>query len=411
MALDTNLVAHYLLNNNSDDCIGTYDGTDTAMTYSGDVGEFNGSTGEISLPSLNSSATDDFTITFWTKIEVNSVGQPTIFSWFGDKKFDIRVRYADTTSPQIHLSYYDTAWISVTHTITLSNTTLYFVKVTYKNGVGFNISVDNADNQAFAYTGTFASGTDTNRVGEYGAISGYNFEGVISNLRIYSDLKTQIFIDELYAEGYYPKPLTAPTTDGLIVHYPLTGTAEDITGSYDGTEYSYNYIDNIEFGAVSNFSSNYYFVADIGSIPYNYTINFWTASSQDSGDASLSLGRGPNDSDQYGVMFYRMERFYGGDNTSSWAFITDQFTQYLGTQLHMYTLTKNGIDFDVYIDGTLVDTVIASDEIVYINNLLYLGRGYNSGFYASRFRDVRIYDKDLTATEITDIYNYEKNFR
>lgn len=71
-----------------------------------------------------------------------------------------------------------------------------------------------------------------------------------SNLRIYNEIKDQAFIDELAAEGYYPKPLPMPTTVGLISVYELTGTAEDAHGTYDSTEVSATYIDDAEFGSV-----------------------------------------------------------------------------------------------------------------------------------------------------------------
>ena len=79
--LTDNLVAHYLLNNNSDDCHGAFDSTDTAMTYNGQVGEFNGVNGYIELPNFGWSQTQDWTVSFWIKNIDVSVARIRVYEY------------------------------------------------------------------------------------------------------------------------------------------------------------------------------------------------------------------------------------------------------------------------------------------------------------------------------------------
>lgn len=72
MALTDNLVTYYKFDGNSNDSVGTNNGTDTAITYSTNDGKintgagFNGSTSKI-LQGSNNGAYTDFTFSCWVK--------------------------------------------------------------------------------------------------------------------------------------------------------------------------------------------------------------------------------------------------------------------------------------------------------------------------------------------------------
>jgi hypothetical protein len=251
-----------------------------------------------------------------------------------------------------------------------------------------------------------------------------------SNLRIYNETKNQTFIDALYEEGYYPKPLPLPTTNGLIAHYPLTGTAEDTTGNYDGTEVGgLTYVDDAEFGSVANFEKTPKYI-DLGqTILNNYngtqTITVWVK--------PKILGS------TEGLLGFRFDNHTG--QVSIWNNLrldTDGGIRFLFANsatefLNIVSTTKLTIS-----NFTFISVTISTTEIkLYINGILestlqhtYLPFSYSSldtllGAYSSKLLDnlptissgtsymksLRLLNTVLTPQEITDIYNYEKNFR
>ena len=311
--LDDGLIAHYLLNNNADDCHGTYDGTIVGtVDFTGDY--LNPLSGSVTIPSTGG-------------------------TW---------------------CSY----WI------------------------------DTGSGMIFTTSATVPSSLDTNKY---------------SNLRIYSSIKTGTFLTALEEEGYYPKPLPLPTTDGLIAHYPLTGTAEDTTGNYNGTEISVDYIDDTEFGSCFSLVGNTDTDRSIQLPTINNisTISFWV---KRTGTKTYVISR---------LLEIQTNRFTIADETDTSStisvYITDQwyyFTSSLITNKSTHLVfVQNGANIDLYIDGSYSDSVTAT--IPTFSTGMVIGNNYasNNPGFVGIMRNMRLYSDSLTAQEITDIYNYEKNFR
>lgn len=311
--LDDGLIAHYLLNNNADDCHGTYDGTIVGtVDFTGDY--LNPLSGSVTIPSTGG-------------------------TW---------------------CSY----WI------------------------------DTGSGMIFTTSATVPSSLDTNKY---------------SNLRIYSSIKTGTFLTALEEEGYYPKPLPLPTTDGLIAHYPLTGTAEDTTGNYNGTEISVDYIDDTEFGSCFSLVGNTDTDRSIQLPTINNisTISFWV---KRTGTKTYVISR---------LLEIQTNRFTIADETDTSStisvYITDQwyyFTSSLITNKSTHLVfVQNGANIDLYIDGSYSDSVTAT--IPTFSTGMVIGNNYasNNPGFVGVIRDMRLYSDSLTQQEITDIYNYEKNFR
>lgn len=239
--LTENLVAHYLLNNNADDSHGTYDGTSVGgVDFQGDVTDFtNVDAHRITLPTI--------------------VGIKTLSMWYS---FHSHNDFNTVLSVPIQ-SYEKTqliAWgVGVAFRFYITNLVWFDLVAdvgTIPLDTQFNLTVTTDGTTYSFYTDGVLLGTVAST--EPIVIDGFGFHeastrghnGTISNVRIYSEAKEQAFIDDLYAEGYYPKPLPLSTTVGLVAHYPLTGTAEDSTGTYDSTEVSATYKDDAEFGSV-----------------------------------------------------------------------------------------------------------------------------------------------------------------
>ena len=255
--LTPGLVAHYLLNNNSHDSHGTYDGVDTAMTYSGDVASFDGSSSNINSPhQLNTVSTvdDSFTISLWYKrngtaglgnsssgdvhplitsaLDVASLGfmfsadmdNNKIQVQLSNNGISDRIRTTDSSS-LVDLSIQDTHYL-----------------LTYDGSESSNGIKAYVDTIEYAFTWT-EDGTYTGMILAdlvLGAFLQNNADyyrqanGNMSNVRLYSDAKDQAFIDELFAEGYYlPDDYYIPE----VVSEPQTGAeftgVKNIVGKFE----------------------------------------------------------------------------------------------------------------------------------------------------------------------------------
>jgi len=71
----------------------------------------------------------------------------------------------------------------------------------------------------------------------------------------------------------------------------------------------------------------------------------------------------------------------------------------------MYTFTYDGSTVELYADATSIGTDTASgghtNENVSIGNIFALG----SGGYDGKIDDIRVYNKGLTSSEVSDLYN------
>ena len=82
MALDTNLISYYKLDSNSNDSVGTNNGTDTAITYSAwkiwDCAWYTWATSKIVITENTSLALTEFSYSFWFQVP-NTTGFKPLF--------------------------------------------------------------------------------------------------------------------------------------------------------------------------------------------------------------------------------------------------------------------------------------------------------------------------------------------
>lgn len=241
--LTQGLVAHYLLNNNGDDCYGTYDiAPSGGLDFKGDIAFFDGVDDKL-LRTITPPT--NITLSYWIKPlqsftrELISYGvnfsNSTYYGIIASySKVDGNFYFGNGTSWEAILVGSGTCGIGELKHIAITVDNINKKIHLYENGVL------TASNITFTGTINFNVGELSIGYSRWASVNDYiSFE--MSNVRIYNEAKNQTFIDALYAEGYYPKPLPLPTTDGLVAHYPLTGTAEDVWGAggnETGTEYN-----------------------------------------------------------------------------------------------------------------------------------------------------------------------------
>ena len=211
MALTDNLVAYYKLDGNSNDSVGTNNGTDTAITYStanGKIGQgagFNGTTSVINFTdTLAWRPTGSFSISFWfsststtqSGIISNSIINTGDFSgWLVDLNFSTgKIRFVICPSNGT-----PTANAVLSTASTYNDGNKHFVVVTY-DGTTMSLFVDNIaqgtnTSGAVSYDATehpvigclFVSGVQQNFLG--GAVD----EPALYNMALSASERTELY--------------------------------------------------------------------------------------------------------------------------------------------------------------------------------------------------------------------------
>jgi hypothetical protein len=195
---------------------------------------------------------------------------------------------------------------------------------------------------------------------------------------------------------------------GLVASYKLQGTAEDETGTYNGAESGNTYVYNDENGVVSNFdgSTSYVNLPDAlistaGNFSFSMWLNFTTLVDE---DRPIELQGGANIRGVSGAIKFNI---YDGSTT----YVIQTQALSLDTWYHVVCIrdTINGLA--MYLDSVLVGTnsytgVISDDGAGTTN----LGRrtDINTSYFEGQMSNVHFYDRALTTTEISSIYNLEK---
>jgi hypothetical protein len=172
------------MNGNSNDTSGTYNGTPTNITYEGGAFDqaavFNGSSSVITLPALPITTSSNVTFSAWIKGSTDAT-DATIVSTLGENGLEFRViNSAVRAVYRKGSSWYASSAVSITADA------WNHVVLTYEQGVGFNIYVNNNTPTIYAETGTLSILGSSNTIGKYADGSSGYFDGSIDQVRIFN---------------------------------------------------------------------------------------------------------------------------------------------------------------------------------------------------------------------------------
>jgi len=208
MALIDNLVAYYKLDGNSNDSVGSNNGTDTSITYSagnGKIGQgagFNGSS-RISLPSGAYISATAFSLSAWIKISSNPASAAQVLT--SDSDANRRWQFGVNPEGTIRFIRFNDANSVISNfnsTGTVTNNTWHHIVAVFDNSVGSKIYINGTQDGSDAVTtsnkitsGTVAFGSQTNTTPlEY-------FTGSIDEGAIYSRALSALEVTSLYNGG------------------------------------------------------------------------------------------------------------------------------------------------------------------------------------------------------------------
>ena len=199
---------------------------------------FNGTSSYIQLPALPITVSNDITFSAWVKSTNNSTDS-TIVSTLGENGLELRVQ-----NSAVRAVYRKGGSWYASSTVSITANAWNHVVLTYEQGVGFNIYVNNNTPTTYSETGTLqvlnSNATDINTIGRYADGSSGYFDGSIDQVRIYNTALTQSQVTQLYQEN---ASTLSQHLFGCLATYNFNGSAKESLGTtaYDGTETDITY--------------------------------------------------------------------------------------------------------------------------------------------------------------------------
>ena len=412
-----NGVALYQLNGDATDVSGNYNGTATNVTYGtgvfGQAGVFNGISSEITMNNTVSTALT-FTASLWVNgvdMNRNSSDPSQIQTFFYNR------------NPYIVISQYNGNWQYTIKNSSSQNTTISYATSNFNDNEWYNIviSCNGVGGQMSFYVngqsvGTNTAPTSTINVAPTGFIGTGGgqqyFNGLIDQVRIFNTALTPLEVEALYTEELCICDGTVDTLDILgdgscIATYQLDGNANDLSGNYSGTPTDVSYgVGEFDLAGVFNGSSSKVDISSL-SIPLNnFSYSLWFKANDTSSYQILILHE--NGGRSYGV------QLNNDANIGSYMLNSSAGTEYLlsnsitiDTNWHNVVITKSSTQgHKIYYDGNNIAT-----DAAFTGNLLsgnfsnFLGSSGTSGYFNGSIDQVRIFNKALSAGEVTTLYN------
>ena len=416
-----NGVALYQLNGDATDESGNYNGTASNVTYGTGVfsqaGVFNGSSSKIINASSLVTGNSDRTLSAWMKTSntANTMVLAGLGSETGANNNQWAIGFLDGTNDTVRIYGYgganEVAWASLG--VNVRDGQWHHIAVSW-NGSQLSWFVDGSNVliQPFSHTYATSSGVQIGKWSE-----GNYWSGDIDQVRVFNTALTPLEVEALYTEELCICDGTVDTLDILgdgscIATYQLDGNANDLSGNYSGTPTNVSYgVGEFDLAGVFNGSSSQIVLPNstqgIGDTTSSFS--FWVKPN--------SLGSG------YGlVCLFTQNDWIEIRYNSSNEFVIYPARQsndtYIGfspvvrtpNQWYNIVITRDSSspNIKLYIDGSLIETNTTWDgTLTTANNPNTIGANSagSSLYFNGSIDQVRIFNKALSAGEVTTLYN------
>jgi hypothetical protein len=433
---DANLLAYWSMDGNSNDSKGSFNGTDTNVSYVagkfGSASSYNGTSSKIQLPNSMITTTGSFSV--WIKtsnsdqgiLGMQDVAPGNTSNWWvsilgvttaGKIRATWGWQNTELTITSTR-SVNDNLWHHLVITSNLLNTYLY-IDGTLEGA--FGASVANAYN-TYLNLGVCMGSTNWG----YSSQTWKYFNGLIEDAAFFNRMLSREEVSELYQGTIWAEDLpslrpvnglysTSLINDANLVSYwRLDGNSRDSKGSNHGTDTAMTYS-----SSVGRFGQGAYFLNTSNSkidttVPVNFnnnfTINLWAYRL-----AEISSWSWLIDFNDYGnagtpalvltVMSNKVRWSYGTwftDGSPNYSVVGDFPLNSWG----MITVQRSGTTLNTFINGILVDTTTTSVSTIPTSGTMHIGRGPStSDWYYGYLDDISMFSRALSSSEIQTIYN------
>ena len=412
---DNSCIATYQLNGNANDLSGNYSGTPTDVSYG--VGEFdlagvfNGS-GYVSLP-FNLQGTP-FSVSFWAKDTLDSNNYYLIANNSGSTQAGWHIGGANSggTVYNFRINNGSSNYVLLDSAV-VDDTNWHHVVVTWDN-------TTNANGAKIYINGTLSSQGTSGSTSNFGFTNattqlmrepngGLRSDGQLDQVRIFNKALNSTEVTTLYNETACDVLACSGTTNTLdilsdgscVAAYPLDGSPTDLSGNYNGVQTDVTYpVGKYDLAGYFNGGSD----IDISSITFplnNFSYSLWFKA-DDISTSQVVFNHYVGGS-SYGI------QLNNDANIGSYFLNSSGGTEYLlnNTTLdynwHHIVITKGSTNGHImYYDNVAIATDSSFTGNVY-NNLSTtnkIGRTFKG-----QIDQVRIFNKELSAGEVTTLYN------
>ena len=433
-SLKTSLFAAYNGESNANDSKGTNNGTPQGgLTYgTGKIGnafQFNGSNSYVSLPNNSMNLTGDFTVSTWVNFSSFPSASTIISNYYRLPPYSVYYGWSVLMiSNQIAFDIFTGVNNSSVRLLSPSIPTNTWKHVTliHKKNVSLSIYIDGVLSVSTATTFPIGySGNETPAIG--GTLPGDGFQyptnGKIDAFNVWNKVLTQSEVIELYNSGngaqYITDSFYKPTTNDALNTYNGTpqggltyglgkvGTAFQFNGSNAYVALPNNIM---KFSNTDNFSVSFWIYANVTG--YSSVIgNNAYIGGQGTGWGIRTWGTVGGDPSKFTIVFWT--NWVTGSGNLLNPLQTDGTTS-INTWNHFVITRNSSAQEKIYQNGTLVASQTNSSTKLTYPATSYSNIGVNrydsTGFegYAkagSKIDAMSVWNKELTQTEITELYN------
>ena len=416
-------------------------GTASNVTYAAGkfdkAGVFNGSSSKIALPAiLPTNSTADSSVSFWFKYSGGQSGTGTLFSSYGGNSaqpgYHLGLEAAYTWNGvnypdgSLFLTGYSMGTGSgVNGTTSYADGAWHHVVVTYDFSTGvLSCFVDNASSATLSVSFTSRPST----IGPFSQSGdiGYQLHGgphryakcSIDQFRIFDKELTTSEINSLYNETAASAASGTIDNPSTVAYYKMAD-ATDETGSYNGTATSVDFNVQGKYGFAGKFSgagSNVETTLANSNFTSNYSISLWVNLTNANvfqnfvGNYKSSGGYGGFTfmSRNAGGGVYRFGFIWWTGSGSNYNFVQNSdVVATSGTWVHLVATKISGVLPILYVNGTANSLYYDNSDTEHgtTGENFKIGNTLNSNYSAGKIDQVRIFNKAISASEVTKLYN------
>jgi len=192
---------------------------------------------------------------------------------------------------------------------------------------------------------------------------------------------------------------------GLVAHWKFEGDAKDSVGNNDGTVNGAEITKGIK-------GRGFYFDGDEDYISYGgdsynlssgVTFSMWYNNENASKYSALMM----DDNDNYKFIWFYGEHVRLETNTNN--DIVDVYLDSAAENVwHHLVFSSLGNNVSVYQNGNYLGSSVTTDSLIDLSNIG--GRGDEERSFKGSIDEVRIYNRSLSADEVSNLYNYDRTY-
>ena len=417
-------VALYQLNWDGSDMSGNYDGVATDVSFvNGHIdsaGSFNGSSSKVEA-NVNVFNTTTYSVSLWVNVKEYKNANYNHWAFIINNDQHLLIGEYPANTLKIYFSDFSTS----NDFYTITDPTAWYNIVITRTGNSVSMYVNGTLANTFSYTG-LSQGTlfklGTNHV------NNSFFNGSIDQVRIFNKAISPSEVSTLYAEAACEKTCTTDTPQivpDCIAYYKLDGNATDSNGSgtlYDGTATNVNWTQG-RFGSAGGFngSTSKITISSMSSLGISdvRAVSGWIKTTTTAAGNMFSIGKTGSSSGYawFQVTIESDGKLSGGYTWSNGGTKNGKKTSIVVNDGNWHNIVfvtsgdyaNGGGAF--YIDGqedtnsTLFNTANGGQST--ITGIATIGTysGQSASFFNGSIDQVKIFDRAITAAEVTTLYN------